>query len=64
MSMNKGSRITLPVIGTWGDCRLGDWALEGFESITEGCKCYGLVLEVVSQLVKVGEEASENISVL
>jgi hypothetical protein len=62
--MSRGSRITLPVVGVWSGHRLSDRALKGFEGITKGCKCSGLVLEVVPQFVKVGEKASENISVL
>jgi hypothetical protein len=62
--MKKGSRVMLPVFGAWSDCRLSDRALEVFESIAEICKCSRLVLEVVPQLVKVGEEVSENISIL
>ena len=52
------------MVGVQGDCRLGDRALEVFEGIAEICKRSGLILEVVPQLIKVGEEASENISVL
>ena len=62
--MKKGSRIMLPVVGVQSDCRLSDRALEGFESITEGCKCSRLVHEVVLQFIKVGEKMSKNISVL
>jgi hypothetical protein len=62
--MKKGSRIMLPVVGAWGDCRLGDRALKVFKGIAEICKCSRLVLEVVPQLVKVGKKASENISIL
>ena len=62
--MKKGSGVALPVVGTQGDCRLGDRALEVFEGIAEICKCSRLILEVVPQLIKVGEEASKNISVL
>jgi hypothetical protein len=54
----------LPVVGALGDCRLSDRALKVFEGIVEICKYSGLVLEVVSQLIKVGEEVSENISIL
>jgi hypothetical protein len=54
----------LPVVGVWSDCRLGDRTLEGFESIAESCKHRGLVFEKVLQYIEVGEEASENISVL
>ena len=62
--MKKGSGVALPVVGAQGDCRLGDRALEVFEGVTEICKHSRLILEVVPQLIKVGEEASENISVL
>ena len=62
--MKKGSGVVLPVVGAQGDCRLGDRALEVFEGVAEICKHGGLILEVVPQLIKVGEEASENISVL
>ena len=62
--MKKGSGVALPVVGAQGDCRLGDKALEVFEGVAEICKCSGLILEVVPQLIKVGEKASENISVL
>ena len=61
--MKKGSGVALPVVGVQGDCRLSDRALEVIEGVAEICKCGGLILEVVPQL-KVGEEASENISVL
>ena len=62
--MKKGSGVALPVVGVQGDCRLSDRALEVFEGVAEICKCGGLILEVVPQLIKVGEEASKNISVL
>ena len=62
--MKKGSGVALPVVGVQGDCRLSDRALEVFEGVAEICKCGGLILEVVPQLIKVGEEVSENISVL
>ena len=62
--MKKGSGVALPVVGVQGDCRLGDRALEVFEGIAEICKHGRLILEVVPQLIKVGEEASKNISVL
>jgi hypothetical protein len=62
--MMKGSRITLPVVGVRGNCRLGDRALEVFEGVAEICKCGRLVLEAVPQFVEVGEEVSKNISVL
>jgi hypothetical protein len=58
--MKEGSRIMLPVVGVWDDCRLSDRALEVFEGIGEICKYGRLVLEVVPQLVEVGEEASKN----
>jgi hypothetical protein len=61
--MKKGSGITLPVVGAQGDHWLGDRAFETFESIAEICKCGRLVLEVVPQLVEVGEEVSKNISI-
>jgi hypothetical protein len=62
--MKKGGRVMLPVVGVQGDCRLGDRALEVFEGVAEICKHGRLVFEVVPQLVGVGEEASENVSVL
>ena len=62
--MKKGSRIILPVVRVWVYCGLGDRALEILEGIVEICKHSGLVLEVVPKLIKVGEEASKNISVL
>ena len=52
------------MVGAWSDCRLSDRTLEGFKGIAESCKCSRLVLEEVPQFVKVGKEASENVSVL